>query len=56
MIKYLNIKTSQGIKTWEIVDSKDFKTIKQFKEEIRSIKDNYLLMGYSLYTSQRACK
>ena len=56
MIKYLNIKTSQGSETWETVDSKDFKTIKQFKEEIRSVKDNYLLMGYSLYTSQRACK
>ena len=56
MVKYLNIKTSQGSETWETVDSKDFKTIKQFKEEIRSIKDNYLLMGYSLYTSQRACK
>ena len=56
MVNYLNIKTNFGTETWETVDSRDFKTIKQFKEEIRSIKHNYSLMGYSLYTSQRACK
>ena len=56
MIKYLNIKTQHGIETWETVDRNDFDSYKEFKNEIRNIKDNYSLMGYSLYVSQRKAK
>lgn len=53
MTRYLNIKTQYGVETWEIVNRNDFNTYKEFINEIKNIKDNYLLMGYNLYTSQR---
>ena len=54
--RYLNIKTKFGIETWETVNRSDFNTYKEFINEIRSIKRNYALMGYNLYTSQRKSK
>ncbi len=56
MIRYLNIKTKYGVETWETVNRKDFNSYKEFKNEIKNIKDNYSLMGYNLYTSQRKAK
>jgi hypothetical protein len=56
MIRYLNIKTIHGVETWETVDRKDFNSYKEFINEIINIKSNYALMGYNLYTSQRASK
>jgi hypothetical protein len=56
MIKYLNIKTQHGVETWETVDRNDFDSYREFINEIINIKKNYALMGYSLYTSQRASK
>mgnify|MGYP000226749147 FL=1 len=56
MTKYLNIKTTHGVETWETVNREDFNTYKEFINEIRNIKKNYSLMGYNLYTSQRASK
>ncbi len=56
MTKYLNIKTSHGVETWETVNREDFNSYKEFINEIKSIKNNYALMGYNLYTSQKASK
>lgn len=56
MIKYLNTKTSNGVETWETVNREDFNSYKEFINEIKNIKKNYALMGYNLYTSQRASK
>jgi hypothetical protein len=56
MTRYLNIKTQHGVETWETVNREDFNSYKEFINEIISIKKNYSLMGYSLYTSQRASK
>ena len=56
MTTYLNIKTSHGVETWETVNREDFNSYKEFKNEIKNIKDNYTLMGYSLYTSQRKAR
>ena len=56
MIKYLNIKTTYGVETWETVNREDFNTYKEFINEIKNIKKNYSLMGYNLYISQRASK
>ncbi len=53
MIRYLNIKTKYGVETWETVNSQDFNSYKEFIQEIKSLKNNYSLMGYNLYTSQR---
>jgi len=54
MIRYLNIKTKYGVETWETIHRKDFKTYVDFIQEIKNLKHNYDLMGYKLYTSQRA--
>jgi len=54
MIRYLNIKTKYGIETWETIDRKDFKNYSDFVQEIKNLKYNYALMGYNLYTSQKA--
>lgn len=56
MIRYLNTKTSNGVETWETVNREDFNSYKEFINEIKNIKKNYALMGYNLYTSQRASK
>ena len=56
MTRYLNIKTQYGVETWETIDGDDFNSHKEFKKEIRSLKENYALNGYYLYTSQRASK
>ena len=56
MKKYLNIKTQNGIETWETIHREDYKTYREFKKEIINIKQNYSLMGYTLYTSQRKAK
>jgi hypothetical protein len=56
MTRYLNIKTQHGVETWETVDRNDFDSYKEFINEIINIKKNYSLMGYNLYTSQRASK
>ena len=56
MTKYLNIKTVHGTETVETVNRKDFNSYKEFTNEIKNLKENYSLMGYNLYTSQRASK
>jgi hypothetical protein len=56
MTKYLNIKTQYGVETWETVNREDFNSYREFTNEIKNIKQNYSLMGYNLYTSQREVK
>ena len=56
MVKYLNIKTPHGVETWETVSQEDFNSYKEFRNEIKNIKQNYSLIGYNLYTSQRKAK
>jgi len=54
MIRYLNIKTKHGVETLETINRKDFQTYSDFVQEIKNLKHNYALMGYRLYTSQKA--
>jgi hypothetical protein len=56
MIRHLNIQTQYGVETWETIDRADYNSYKEFVKEIRNLKENYALMGYILYTSQRASK
>ena len=56
MKRYINIKTSFGVETWETISKEDYKTHIEFKRELRSIKENYYLMGYNVYISQREAK
>ena len=56
MKRYINIKTSLGVETWETINKEDYKNNIEFKRELRSIKENYYLMGYNVYISQRKAK
>jgi len=56
MKRYINIKTSLGVETWETINKEDYKNNIEFKRELRSIKENYYLMGYNVYISQREAK
>ena len=56
MKRYINIKTSLGVETWETISKEDYKNNIEFKRELRSIKENYHLMGYNVYISQREVK
>lgn len=56
MKRYINIKTSLGVETWETINKEDYKNNIEFKRELRSIKKNYHLMGYNVYISQREAK
>jgi hypothetical protein len=56
MKRYINIKTSLGVETWETISKQDYKNNIEFKRELKSIKENYNLMGYNVYISQREAK
>ena len=56
MTKYINIKTSYGVETWEILHLSDYKSFREFRKEIKNIIENYSLMGYNVYPSQRKAK
>ena len=56
MKRHINIKTSLGVETWETINKEDYKNNIEFKRELRSIKENYYLMGYNVYVSQRKAK
>lgn len=56
MIKYINIKTEFGIETWDSVELSDYNTLKEFRKEVKNIIQNYHLMGYNVYASQRKAK
>lgn len=56
MKRHINIKTSLGVETWETINKEDYKNNIEFKRELRSIKENYYLMGYNVYISQREAK
>jgi hypothetical protein len=53
MIKYLNIKTKYGVETWDSVDRDNFNTFSEYKKEVRRLINEYKLMGYNMYLSQR---
>ena len=53
---YINTKTSFGVETLEEVNKNDFKTKKEFNQELNSLLQNYSLMGMNVYKSQRCSK
>jgi len=56
MKRYINIKTNSGVETWDTINKGDYKDYKEFKRELINIKENYHLMGYNVYISQREAK
>lgn len=55
-MKYFNIKTSQGAETIDELNSKDYKTHKEFRSELKRLVNEYRIAGINTYISQRACK
>lgn len=53
---FLNAKTSEGIETIDELNKGDFKTIKEFKQELKRLIQEYKLIGLNIYPSSRACK
>lgn len=56
MTRYINFKGSQGVETVDQLDSKDFKTMKEFKAELNRLITEYRLSGMAVYISQRQAK
>jgi len=59
MITYFNLKTSEGIETIDCINSKDFKTFKEFRTERKRIFKEYLKASNyfsGLYYSQKSTK
>lgn len=50
---YLNLKTSHGIETVDELNFKDFKTTREFKNEVKRLINEYHLAGMSVYRSSR---
>ena len=56
---YLNVKTSEGIETVDQLNEKDFSTYKEFRQELKRLKNEYITASnfYSgIYSSQRSTK
>lgn len=58
MIRYLNTKLYGQRETVDQLDSADFSSYKQFKQEMKRLISEYRLVGGfgDLYWSQRECK
>ena len=56
MKRFLNTRTNYGVETVEELDTEDFKTYKEFREELRRLRIEYSLAGTSTWVSQRATK
>jgi hypothetical protein len=52
---YFNIKTAKGIETVDQINTEDFKTYKEFRNEKKSMLLNYRMIPFysGIYTSQR---
>ena len=55
-MKYINLKTSQGIETVDQLSEKDFPTYKEFLKEFRRLLSEYRLAGMAVYYSNRCAK
>lgn len=53
MIKYFNMKSNYGVETVDELDSKDFNTYKEFRNELIRLRNEYRIAGMQVYTSQR---
>ena len=59
MITYLNLKTSEGVETIDSINSKDFKTLKEFRQERKRLVQEYRIASSfyaGIYCSQRSTK
>lgn len=52
-MRYINLKTNQGVETVDELNPKDFKTNKEFRTELRRLVKEYYIAGMNVYTSQK---
>lgn len=55
-MKYLNIKSHYGVETVDELSPSDFKTYKEFRQELRRLVSEYQLSGMNVYVSSRCDK
>lgn len=56
MKRYLNMRSSEGVETVDELDSKDFKSPREFRAELIRLKNEYALAGMAVYVSQVPCR
>ena len=56
MTRYINTKQFGSVETYETIQLKDFKTKKDFRNELRNLVKNYSEIGIYVYISQRSAK
>ena len=57
MIRYINVKTAQGVETIDEFDSADFPDSKAFRAEVRRCLAEYkTIYGSSVWSSSRSTK
>lgn len=55
-MRYLNIRTSEGVETVDHLDRNDFSTYSEYSKEVRRLVTEYRIAGMNVYTSQRSAK
>lgn len=53
---YINFQGPAGRETVDELDSKDFKTYREYLKEARRLVSEYQLAGMDVYASSRKCK
>lgn len=56
MTIYINIKTAEGVETIDEVRREDFKTFRDFKAELRNVREGWSQAGAPCYTSRRCTR
>lgn len=52
---YINIKTSHGTETVDELSPENFKSLKEFRKELKRLINEYKIAGMQVYKSQRSC-
>ena len=55
-MRYLNIRTSEGVETIDHIDRNDFNTYSDYSKEVARLVREYRICGMNVYTSQRSTK
>jgi hypothetical protein len=55
-MKYYNMKSVYGIETIDEIDPKDYIFYKEYRIELRRLRDEYRMCGMDVYISSRSTK
>ena len=54
-MKYLNIKSCYGVETVDQLDKNDFNSLKEFKQELKRLVNEYRIAGINVYINVYTC-